>query len=289
MPTLQSYINSPEVKPIYRGRYSGNGYFVIWANQLLEELQERGFLSAQIRESGQKVENGIWITPPSDLILLEKIYNPEDENQGFRVDEVNGKFKMKDIDLDPSGAVFETAAFATNSTISSIDLNIISKAADVFKNYLLYISAGDLSGESAILSGNLISGLFTTRMNYLHNLVAAFDETKISGVELIPPQYYVVIKYHSLITSVSSLNDEMPIPDDIESRLVPTWLRWCCEREAMEISKESQYWEAQKNSILYSIQAKRSARVNPSRGRRLVGLERMGSLRKQHPPYSSCG
>ena len=290
MATLQSYINSPEIKPILRGRYSASGYFVTWANQLLEELQERGFLSTNIKEVGQIVKNGIWINKPSDLLLLEKIYNPEDENQIFRVIEVNSRYKMADISLDASSAVFETVGTFTASGISSIDVDLLNKSADVYKNYLLYITAGNLASTGIILYGNDASGVSSTTLNFSLDLNTALGVLDITAAELIPPQYYVVVKYHSLITQISSVSDEMPIPDDCESRLIPTWLRWCCEREAMEISKETQYWGEEKDKILYSVQAKRSSRLNPAKGRRLVGMERFdGSMRKQHPPYSSCG
>ena len=97
MAALSKYINSAEVKPIYRARFaatSTTNYFVDWANQLLEELQERGFLRTTKKEAGQIVKNGIWIPLPSDLVELIKVYDPLDESAEYRVEEVNGQFKI---------------------------------------------------------------------------------------------------------------------------------------------------------------------------------------------------
>jgi hypothetical protein len=279
--------------PVFVGRYTASGLFIVWMNQLLEELQERGFLSAQIKECGQIVHNGIWITPPSDMILLEKVYNPEDERQVFRVEKVNNLLKMMDVTLDPGDTEFDTVTFFSYSTVSSIKCDVTDKAEDVYENYLFYITAGDLAGTGIILSGNEVSETTETQVNYQLDresaLLISGDVIDCDEAQLVPPQYYVVIKYHSLIAKITTAEDEIPIPDDCEERLVPTYLRWCCERETMAVSKETQYWQNEKDKILYSIQAKRSARVNPARGRRLVGYESTSGLIKTHPPYSSCG
>jgi hypothetical protein len=52
------------------------------------------------------------------------------------------------------------------------------------------------------------------------------------------------------------------------------------------VSKDTQYWEQQKEIELRSVQAKLSARINPAKGRRLAGLEKGSSIQKPHPDYS---
>jgi hypothetical protein len=94
-----------------------------------------------------------------------------------------------------------------------------------------------------------------------------------------------MLKYHSIITAVSAMGDEMPVGDDCEKRLIPAYLRWCCEREAMSTSKDTIYWGQLAADFLYNLQATRLSKPNtPARGRRLVGYRNSPSpIIKSHP------
>lgn len=288
MAKLSDYIASPEVKPIFRGRYSANGYFVTWANQLLEELQERGFLSPYRKEVGRIVSNKRWLTYPSDFVALEKIYSPLDLTQTYRVEDINGKLRLLDFAFDYDNTSFDTLSAFTSPTVSSVTVDLSDKAKDEYSDYLFYVTAGNLAGLGVILVGNDASVTTTTKLNFMHDVDAAFGTGDVTAAQLIPPEYYVIMKYQGMITQLTTVDDEMPIPDDCEARLIPTWLRWCCEREAQAVSKETVYWQQEKDKILYNVQVKRTGRINPAKGRRLVGMELHLNQDKKHPDFPSA-
>jgi hypothetical protein len=290
MATLQSYVNL--LPQVFRNRYDSSGHLLQWGNELLEELQERGFLSTTIKETGQIVDNEVWLDKPTDLLSLDEIWNPEDRAQKFRVEDVNNKFKLLDIEFDPDDTAWEeiTGSTCSGYAVGSIRValgDITAKALDDLENYLFLITAGTLAGTGIVLSGNAATTTYTT-LNFMHDLDAALDGTKVTAAKLVPPDEYVMMKYHTIITAITALGDEFPIPTDCEKRLVPTWLRWKCEQQAMATSKETGYWENEKDKLIYSMQASRLNRpITPAKGRRLVGMER-GVLfeNKLHPDYS---
>jgi hypothetical protein len=293
MATLQTYIDYPEVKPIHKTRYADTGYFVMWANQLLEELQERGFLSTTIKEVGAIVDKKVWIIKPSDLVTLEKVYDPLDLERIFRVEDVNDKFRLLDVSFDYDEDDWDSADSFGNYEVSSMLCDLEEYAENALENYLCYFSTGSLAGNGIILSGNDASvydsesETWGTTIYFLHDLSSRLDCCDIGTAYFIPPGQYLMLKYHSLITQIDDEGDEFPIPDDCEARLVPTWLRWCCERETQSTSQETIYWQGEVNKLLYGFQANRSARVNPAKGRRLVGLENPNAVDKEHVSWDT--
>ena len=286
MATLTKYISSADVKPQYRVRF-GASYFMEWANQLLEELQERGFLDTTIKEIGQVVSNNVWLPIPSDCIELIKVYVPGMEEQEYRVENVNGKFKLIDGWYSSSETFASATTFAYPLT-TAIDCYIQGYAKDALKDYLFQVTAGNLAGQGFILSGNDASDpILGTKVYFLNTLPAAFAAPDVTACEFVQPSQYVMMKYNSMITQITSPDQEFPIPDDCEARLVPTWLRWCCEREVLPASLDTAYWENKKNQLLYSIQAARSVRVNKPVGRRLIGYERGGDCGKRNVSWNT--
>lgn len=301
MATLQSLVNHPDVTPALRNRYStavpGTTIipFVQWANDLLEELQERGFLPSLIKERGILIENKRWVTKPSDLIQLIKVYNPEDDKEEYRVEDVENKFKFLDWEFEEEGTSdrITASAFGSygNQTITCTGLTDTTKyQEDYFENYLFYITAGTWANIGIVVaSSDAATSPGGTKIDFFHAQSSALSGTIVTAARLVPPQYYVMMKYRASITQVSSLSDEFPVENDCENRLVPVWLRWKAERALQATSKESLKWENEVEKILYSIQAARLSRViTPSRGRRLAGFERnLKNYSKPHPDYSS--
>jgi len=284
MATLQSYID--KLPPAFKARYTTSVHFITWANQLLEELEGRGFLSSYLREVGAVVHNLSWILKPSDMVALQEVFNPQDKRQQFRIEDVNDKLKLLDVTLDHDITDDESITTLSAQAVGSITGNIVGHAADDLENYLFYITAGTLAGNGIVLVGNDVSGATTTKLNFLHDRSAALTAGQATAARLVSPDFYVMLKYESLITAISSASEELPIPDYCEARLVPVWLRWCCEREAMAVSKDTRYWEQEKEKELFSVQAKQSARINPAKGRRLAGFEKASQIQKPHPDYS---
>jgi hypothetical protein len=301
MSSLQTLINHPDIPPAYRSRYStaipGTSIipFVQWANDLLEELQERGFLASLKKERGVLVERLRWLEKPGDFLSLLKVYDPENEEHEFRVEEIENKFKIKDYSFleEETANQITSAAFGTYGTeaITCTDLTDTTKyAEDYFEDYLFLITAGTLADTGIVVYGNdAATNPGGTRLVFSHAQSSVLSGTKVTAARLVPPQYYLMMQYWARITEVTALSDEMPIEDDCEYRLVPAWMRWKCERALMALSRESQAWEKQKDDILFQIESKRSSRViTPSRGRRLIGFERNlnGRIGKPHPDYS---
>lgn len=292
MASLESFVNS--LPSAFVNRYTTSGHLLRWGNELLEELQERGFLPTAIKETGCMVEDESWIDKPADLLSLVEVWNSLYREQKFRVEDVNNKFKLLDVTFDPDSDAWEAPTLFSAYAVDSIRItegNILDKAADDLEDYLLLITAGTSAGVGIIISGNdatVTAGTGYTTLRFLHSLDAALSGTKITAAKLIPPGEYLMMKYNSTITEVAALAGEFPIPTDCEKRLIPTWLRWCCERQAMATSKETMYWQKEKDDILYSLQAARLNRpITPAVGRRLAGMENVTyPSYKTHPDYS---
>jgi hypothetical protein len=288
MASLQSYVSM--LPGAFQSRYSTSGHFLLWGKELLEEIQERGFLSALKKESGCVVLKNRWIDKPADFLELVKIYNPDDEKQEYRVEDVEGKFKLQDWEIEEESGSVDTNAYDTYATTGVRCTDLVSPTlypADYFKNYLFFIESGTLANTGLVVFSNTIATAAGVPLTFLHTLSSVLSGTKVTGARLIPPQYYVMMKYRGTITPPTAIDDEFPIPTDCELRLVPAWLRWCCERQAMATSNETKYWEAQKEKILNDIQFSRSGRlISPARGRRLVGFEKGYRVDKKHPDWS---
>jgi ribosomal protein L39E len=298
MPTLQTYANHPDILPLYRGRYStalpGTTVvpFVIWLNDLLEELQERGFLPSLTKETGVLVQKERWLTKPANYLELIKVYDPEDETNELRVEDVENKFKLMDVELEDEDSADQitSASFGTYGAdgVTCVDLVSSAYIEDYFENYLFLITSGTLVDTSLVVHENDAAvNPGGTHIHFLHALSAALSGTKVTAARLVPPQYYVMMKYRALITAISAMSDEVPIENDCENRLVPAWLRWKCERAIQADSTATRYWENQKDEILFSIQSSRLGRmITPVHGRRLAGYERGYGYSKPHPDYS---
>jgi hypothetical protein len=292
MATLQSFVDLLPVA--FKNRYSASGHLLQWGNELLEELQERGFLPTMIKECGQIVSNKRWIKKPADLLLIDRIWNPQDENDRYRFEDVQDKFKLLDRSIDPDESDWEVATSFSAYAVGSIRItegDITDKIEDELENYLFLITAGTMANVGIVLSGNdatVTAGTGYTVLNFLHDLSAALSGTAVTEAKLVPPWHYVMMKYRAIITEISALGDEFPIPDDCEKRLVPTWLRWKCEQQTLATSTDTQYWEGEKDKVMWKAQAARQSRpITPARGRRLVGLEQNLVLNnKLHPDYS---
>lgn len=292
MATLQSFVDL--LPSAFKNRYSTSGHLLQWGNELLEELQERGFLATIKKETGQIVNNDSWVDKPADALFIDEIYDPQDRNNKLRFEDVNNKLHLLDVEFDPDDSDWEVATSFSAYAVGSIRVtegDITDKIEDELENYLFRITGGTSAGIGIVLSGNdatVTAGTGYTVLNFLHDLAAALDGTKLTEAKLVPPNQYVMIKYRALLTALSALGDEFTIPDDCEKRLIPAWLRWKCEQHTLAVSKETQYWEQETMRLLWSVQASRTKRpITPVFGRRLVGLEKGYAFHvKQHPDYS---
>jgi hypothetical protein len=290
MATLASYIS--ELPLLFQKRYDTSGLFVTWTNQLLSRLGMRGILPSIVKETGVLIENEVWINKPSDFFSLVEIYSPDNSNMLYRAEEVNSKLKLLDVCFDDPDPDYQyTSSTLTSYTTTGLTADIAGVTDDFvedeFDNWLMVVTAGTYTNNSYVLSGNDASSTGTTKLYFLHALEAALSGTTASAISLTGPSYYVMLRYLSKLTSVSSNSDEVTIDNNYETEIVPAWLRFKCEQHTSSVSKETGYWEAETEKLLSIIEgAKNSRPIRPTRGRRLPGFEKSHSSKKSMPDYS---
>jgi hypothetical protein len=254
--------------------YLNSGMFVIWANQLLEELSGRKVLPEVRKEYGALVKNKFWIDKPLQLIKLNEVFDPLNYLHKFRVIDTNEKLKMIDeyIEEDENAITIENVF---NGSTDHIECNLTGYEEDELANYLLVIPSGLYEGRTFVLSGNGESSC-GTRLNYLHELSSALDTSEIDAdtAILISPEHYVMVDCVVAFDMISANSDEFPIDDKYERRLVPAWLRWKVEEDTNAVSSETIYWAGKVEKILNKIDGELAPRVNKAKGRRLIGFER---------------
>jgi hypothetical protein len=256
---------------VYQKRYS-SAYWIRWANQLLEELSGKDLLPENDYSRGFVIHNGIWITPPSGLRTVKKIYHPQNNDLQYRFARLENEIRLNDVVFDDStDDQIAITAFTSHAT-DSVVINIAGYEEDDFEDYLLVITAGTNAGKTYLIGANDASGASTTKIYFLHALPASLSGLVTTGY-LIDPDNYVLIDYTATYDAVAVSSDEMPLDDDYEKRIVPAWLRWKAEEESSEISDETLYWQKQYQNTLKDIFGERLSSIGgPFRGRHLTGL-----------------
>lgn len=274
MATLQSYVD--KLPAIFRLRYTTAGFFVQWLNELLEELQDRGFMPNIKKEAGRVVIADRWIEKPADFISLIKVFDPDDRNRQIRVQEIENKLELMDYDIvDQAAAEQVTFTTVSDGTTTSVKVNLTGIAADSWEEYLFLVTAGTYAGKGYVISGNDVSGATTTKIDFLHALPSALDGTKCSAGRIVPLGYYVLMQYIASFEEITAQTDEVPIDNKYEKRIVPAWLQWKCNTSLSMTSSETMVWAQEVDRILGSVESARNSRpVNQAKGRRLVGLEK---------------
>jgi len=263
------------MKPEWRFRYSNDSYWINWANELLELLSAEGIMPTLDVESGVVVENDHWIEKPSGFRSFIDLFDPENEAVKFRAREENGKLKLVDTAVEKEASPASITAFSNYAT-ESVDVDITGKEENDFENYLLVITGGTRAGETFVLSGNDESGVSTTRLYFLHSLSSAFDGTEVTAGYITTPEYYLMLRYHSTYSEVTTIDDELPIDDKFERRLTQCFFSWKIYEEAMDATNSAREWERKFYDTLNRLKSELlRGSLSEIKPRNMTGLERL--------------
>jgi len=210
----------------------GNTYWVNWMNSLLQRLSSEDLLPITDKETGVIVQNDVWIKKPSGCRYVKKIYNPENRWEQYNWVEVEDKIKLTDVEIDDYSGTALTVF--SSYTTTSINANVTGQALNAYKNFLFYITAGTYADKGFILSGNDVSGVSDTKLNFLHTLASALSGTRVTAAQLISYEYYLMMEYAGTLESVAAVTDEIPFEDQYEQNVVDAWLRWNAEKNTSE-------------------------------------------------------
>jgi hypothetical protein len=208
---------------IYQKRYSTQ--FVVWYNELLEELSGEGLLPSVEIEAGFVVADKDWITKPAGLREIRKIWNPQTVDQRYNWRFVNNKIKLVGAEVDAESSPAAITAFSNYAT-TYVDVNIDDKAANDFADYLLVISTGTYAGRTYEISRSDASAGGVTRIYFLHALTAAMSGTTVLTGYLAHPDYYVMMQYSSSFDAASTTADTIAIDSQYQKRIVSAYFEW---------------------------------------------------------------
>lgn len=247
--------------------------WIVWINELLEELSGEGFLMPSIdKEIGCVVADLVWIDKPSGLRVINKIWNPVNVLMPYQFKEVNEKIKLLDVEIDVEDSPDTADAFA-NYAVGSMDIDIADAAENDYKDYLLVIDGGTETGRTIRLSGNDASALGYTKVYFYHDLKAVLDAAKITSCFLTGTDYYVMLEGSFSYEDITAGTDEVPIDNSYEKRITRSWLRWKAEEATIAISDETAYYRAEYKKIINKIKSERGMNVGRVQPRYIPGLD----------------
>lgn len=240
MGTLSSHIAL--LPPIYRDKFASS-FFIAKGNEILKKLSSEKLMRDMSFRRGVVVSNDVWITPPSNYRHVSRLHSPDDYNNEFAYIETDGKIMLTNNkiteEIDP-----DTVDTFSNFALDSIVVNIDGLDEDAYVNHLLVITSGTLANETIIISGNDESSGGTTKLYFQHRASSLLDAAKITGASIIQPDYYVMMIYFGSYVKLSSVDDEVPITDDFEDRIMSAGLMYkCCERHLGTNDRKTAEWE----------------------------------------------
>ena len=286
MATLQTVVDT-YIPDIQKARYSNQ--WIGWLNLLLKELASRSMMPLLKKEVGILPYLKRWLDKPSDYRGLIEIVAPANNNMRFRVEEVNNRLRLMDVEVEADeDAVSCGALTGITSSVTGCTPLLTGRTEDDLVDYLfVQKSSAGLVLSASIIGANADSGSTTTALTYMHPKTAALVFGATNTGELISPEYYLLMKYWAAYTAITAMSDEIPIENELEEAIVVAWLRWKVEERLSEISQETMYWRQQAMGAIARAGAEiNRAPKNQAKGRRLVGLEKRTTTVKGHPSYS---
>lgn len=194
---------------------SGDGWVAIM-NRLLQKLERAGlYNTTKIKERGIEVDNDYWITKPSDLRQMIEIYNPYNFQDTYSWEMINDKLKIKrEVSKDSSPDTFTLSEGST----TTIKIDDDDATADLWNEYLLVLTNGTYSGDTIIIHDTAAADSGNSLLTFRHTQAGTIDST--SGYLT---NDYLMLKYRSTFTKMSSYSGEIPIDDKYEGDLLLYW------------------------------------------------------------------
>ena len=194
--------------------YTGSGGWVNRANLILRDWMNKGYVAlSSVKEVGVEVDNGLWITLPSDFIEVLDIFypmsrdindDPEISDKTYKFGIVNGKIKLSEyFGKTESPIDYVLSTWATTSVKITTD----SGPAGTWNDWLLVITNGDLSGRQISISISEAVNFGKVKLNFVHNdgLVAS------TSTEGYLTDQFLMLKYVSDFTELSLASSTLPI------------------------------------------------------------------------------
>jgi len=203
--------------------FTGARGWINLTNLVLKRYESYGWFSLDRRkEVGVEVNNSYWITIPSDMRQAEQIFCPplshySQSDRKFQYEIVNGKIKMKtpfDKKADPE--TFVLSGWSADSVlISDVDAE-----ESEYKDWLLVVTDGNLSGKNILIADNQESSGVETELSFYHS-VGSLAATSAAGYMT---DQYLMFRYMAKFTGMTSHTEEIPINDTFEYVLAQSLL-----------------------------------------------------------------
>lgn len=203
--------------------FTGPRGWVFLTNIILRDLESRGFFSLnQEKEVGIEVNSSYWITIPTDLRTVKKIFVPNSvsghgdqdaEEQKFGFSYANGMIRLN----NPVGKnTSPTAAVLSSWTTTTVNIVDTSSVADAYQDDLLVVTNGDASGITRYIASSSVSdGTYVTLT--FSNPLAAAPATSTAGYIT---DEFLMLRYMASFTVMSAYTDALPFLDRFQNVLV---------------------------------------------------------------------
>lgn len=270
---------------MFRKRFSTTTY-VAWTNELLEELSGKGYMPTLKVERGALISNKKWLSIPDGCRRINKIYNPQNRDQEYNFAEVEQKIKLIGTEFDPQTGTLAMTSFSDYAVGSVTTQDITSADEGAYDNFLLEVTGGTREGETVILSGNDEADGTECKLEFLHDLVTAFNSTTLTAASIYAPANYLMIEFAKSYTVLTASTEEVPVDDDYERRITRAWLRYCAERDSSETPQEADGYLKDFYRVLGTIQEERLSTVNGVvKGRRMCSFRNSSSVERPVSSY----
>jgi hypothetical protein len=202
--------------------YTGAKGWVHIGNMVLRNWVNRGYITySNVKEVGIEVSRGFWINIPSDCSEIQKISfpisgdgtdDPENYDKTYRWEIVNGKIKLAEwFDKKASPDAFTLSSWLT----TGVSINDADATADLWNNYLLVVTNGDVSGQSMLIATTAVAAGGKSALTFELPLASA-PATSTAGYLT---DEYLMLKYLSDFTALSSETSTLPF----ESKFFPAF------------------------------------------------------------------
>jgi hypothetical protein len=257
--------------PIFREKF-GDSFFIAKANEILEALSGEKLMRDLTYRRGVLVSDSIWITPPSNYRHVTRLHDPEDYNVEYPYIEVDGKIMLTNNIVLEEDDPDEATSFS-DYALNSITVNVDGLEEDALKDYLFVITAGTLVDETAVISGNDESTGGTTKLYFAHNTTSLLDGTKVTAADLISPDYYTMLIFKGTYTDLTLIDDEIPIDNNFEKRIMYSGLMFHCYERLYGVSaNKTKDWERKYKSSIQELRNEFLSKVIKTKSRIWAGL-----------------
>ncbi len=256
MATLKSYIE--RMPHSHTFRYNPT-YWLGWANSLLERMSGMGVLPPKWMSAVLPVFDEMWVDKPALCRDVLSLHNPNHQRTAYPFEEINGRLRLlihrfkEQTTEDEADGIGKINFTAEPSTIALGESSILSWDVE-----MAYVKAGGIGKINFTAEPSTIAHGGSSILSW---------DVEMAYVKAGGP---VLLKYIQAYEPIDSIDSELAIgPYD---NLIEAWLRWKVEEHMSPISQECGYWRSRVDVELHQLRGEAFNRVNPIRGRELIGF-----------------